>query len=197
LIGTGDDAIRKAADSIASGKIVAIKGGGGFVLAVDAASDEAVTRLRMRKRRPHKPFAVMGRDIGEIERIAVLDGGAREALISPRRPIVLVPSRQTDIAPSIAPGLSDVGVFLPSTPLQYLLLGDGPALQVMTSGNAADEPIARTDAEARHRLAEIADVFLVHDREIHARADDSIVQWSKRGLIPIRRARGFVPDGFR
>jgi hydrogenase maturation protein HypF len=189
----GDEAVRAAAAAIAEGAIVAVKGAGGFVLAVDATNDAAVTRLRARKRRPHKAFAVMGRSLAELARVAELDDSARALLVTPMRPIVLVPRCGELLAPSVAPGLADVGVYLPPTPLQHLLLADGPALQVMTSGNLAEEPIARTDAEAFERLAGVADVFLVHDREVHSRADDSVVR-SGRRAIPMRRARGSVPD---
>jgi hydrogenase maturation protein HypF len=189
----GDAAVRAAAAAIVDRAIVAVKGAGGFVLAVDATSETAVARLRDRKQRPHKPFAVMVRSLDIAERIAVLDERARQALASPQRPIVLAPTRGC-LPRNIAPGLSDIGVFLPPTPLQHLLLADGPALQVMTSGNVSDEPIARTNAEARERLAGIADVFLTHDREIHARADDSVVRPSRDRTIPMRRARGFVPE---
>jgi hydrogenase maturation protein HypF len=188
----GDDAVRMAAGAIAAGAIVAVKGAGGFVLAVDATNEDAVARLRTRKRRPHKPFAVMGRSLTELARIAVIDDAARALITSQVRPVVLVPGHGNALAPSVAPGLADVGVYLPPTPLQHLLLADGPPLQVMTSGNVAEEPIARTDAEALERLKGIADMFLVHDREIHARADDSVVR-SGRHAIPMRRARGFVP----
>jgi len=188
----GDLAVRGAATAIASGAIVAIKGAGGFVLAVNAADEAAVARLRARKQRPHKPFAVMGRSLAELERVAELDDDARALVTSPVRPIVLAPALGAAIAPGIAPRLADLGVYLAPTPLQQLLLDDGPSLQVMTSGNLADEPIARTDGEAFAHLAAVADVFLVHDREIHNRADDSVVR-SARVAIPMRRARGMVP----
>lgn len=194
VLATGDGAVRAAAAALAAGSIVAIKGAGGFALAVDARNDGAVARLRRRKRRPDKPFAVMVRSLAEAERIAVIDPAARDLLCSPARPIVLVPARPGVIADAVAPGLADVGVYLPPTPLQHLMLADGPAAQVMTSGNRAEEPIARTDADALDRLAGVADLFLVHDREIHARADDSVVRWSARRPIPMRRARGHVPD---
>jgi hydrogenase maturation protein HypF len=197
VLHAGDAAVRAAAEAIAGGAIVAVKGAGGFVLAVDARSDAAVTRLRERKRRPHKPFAVMARSVADAERVAVLDETARRAMLSPERPIVLVPARTADLARAVAPGLADIGIYLPPTPLQTLLLHDGPSLQVMTSGNLADEPIARTDLEARRKLAGVADCFLSHDREIHARADDSVVRGSVHGPIPLRRARGFVPDAIR
>jgi hydrogenase maturation protein HypF len=190
---THDEALRAAAAALADGQIVAIKGVGGFVLAVDATSERAVVRLRERKRRPLKAFAVMARSLAEAERIAVLDDAARALLGSPMRPIVLAPARPASLAPSVAPGLTDIGVYLPVTPLQYLLLADGPPLQVMTSGNLADEPIARTNAEAFARLSDVADLFLVHDREVHTRADDSVVRTSQRHAIPMRRARGLVP----
>jgi hydrogenase maturation protein HypF len=179
--------------AVCEGAIVAIKGAGGFVLATDATNQRAVARLRERKHRPHKPFAVMGRSLAELERVAVLDASARELIASRVRPIVLVPARPGVLAPGIAPGLVDVGVYLPPTPLQALIALDGPPLQVMTSGNLAEEPIARTDEEALARLADVADLFLVHDREVHSRADDSVLRTSARGAIPMRRARGLVP----
>jgi hydrogenase maturation protein HypF len=197
-IAEGDAALRAAARAIAGGAIVALKGVGGFALAADASQGEVVRELRRRKRRPHKPFAVMGRSLAGLEGAVLLDDEARALLTSPGRPIVLAPARPgpSPVAPEIAPGLSDLGVFLPPSPLQHLLLADGPPLQLMTSGNLADEPIARTDEEALARLAAIADLFLTHDREVHARADDSVVRAGARGAhaIPIRRARGQVPD---
>jgi hydrogenase maturation protein HypF len=193
IICEGDAAVLAAAAAIGAGAIVAIKGAGGFVLAASATDDEAVTRLRERKRRPHKPFAVMGRSLAVLERIALLDDELRRLIASPIRPIVLAPVRPRVLAASVAPGLGDVGVYLPPTPLQQLVLADGPPLQVMTSGNVAEEPIARTNDEAFARLAEIADLFLVHDREIHNRADDSVVR-AARPAIPMRRARGIVPE---
>jgi hydrogenase maturation protein HypF len=194
VLADGDAAIRAAAHAIADGQIVAIKGAGGFVLATDATSDRAVARLRDRKRRPHKAFAVMVHSLADAERIAVLSDRDRATLASPARPILLVPSRGANLAPSIAPRLTDIGVYLPVTPLQYLLLSDGPSLQVMTSGNLAEEPIARTNEEAVARLADVADLFLVHDREVYARTDDSVLRSTPRCEIPMRRARGFVPD---
>ncbi|HEX5064236.1 MAG TPA: carbamoyltransferase HypF, partial [Kofleriaceae bacterium] len=190
----GDDALRAAASAIADGRIVAVKGAGGFVLAVDACSERAVVRLREHKRRPHKAFAVMVGSLAHAEIVAELDDRAREVLQSPGRPIVLVPACRGHLAAAVAPGLTDVGIFLPATPLQHLLLADGPSVQVMTSGNLVDEPIARTNEEAFTRLIDVADMFLVHDREVHARTDDSVVRSSRRGMIPMRRARGLVPN---
>ncbi|MDB4961914.1 MAG: [NiFe] hydrogenase metallocenter assembly protein HypF [Myxococcales bacterium] len=194
---SGASAITRAAQAIADGAIVAVKGAGGYALAIDATREDTVQRLRERKHRPRKPFAVMGRSLSELARVGDIER-AQELLTSPIRPIVLVPGRmRSPLATGVAPGLADVGVYLPPTPLQYLLLAEGPPLQVMTSGNLAEEPIARTDEEARTRLAGVADMFLIHDREIHARADDSVLRVTARGPIPIRRARGLVPEGIR
>jgi hydrogenase maturation protein HypF len=195
IVHTGAAALAAAAGALTIGSIVAIKGAGGYVLACDATNETAVDQLRVRKRRPHKPFAVMARTLDELARIAVLSESARAALASPARPIVLVPVRgDSPIARAVAPGLGDLGVYLPPTPLQHLLLTRGPSLQVMTSGNVSEEPIARTEAEARARLVGIADAFLCHDRDVHARTDDSVVRASARHAIPMRRARGHVPD---
>ena len=191
----GESALAAAVGRIAAGAIVAVKGAGGFLLACDAHDGDAIARLRARKRRAHKPFALMARDLATVETIARLDDAARAALVDPSRPIVLVPRRaDADLPPSIAPGLDELGLMLPSTPLHHLLLADGPPLQVMTSGNRGEEPIARDDAEAAAALAGIADAILTHDREIHTRADDSVVRIVAGAGVPIRRARGFVPE---
>jgi hydrogenase maturation protein HypF len=180
-----------------AGEIVAVRGVGGFLLAVDARNPAAVERLRLRKRRPHKPFALMARDLAEVERIALLDEASRAQLTAPARPIVLLPARASDVAPAVAPGLVELGVMLPSTPLHHLLLADGPPLLVMTSGNHADEPLARDDTEAAARLGDIADVLLTHDRPIHTRADDSVVRVSGGEARFLRRARGAAPEPIR
>ncbi len=190
----GDRAVRAAAQAVAEGRIVAIKGVGGFLLATSASDPSAVQRLRTRKHRPHKPFAVMARDVDEIERVAHVSGAAREALTSPARPIVVLPLRQASLAlEGLAPGLREIGMMLPSTPLHFLLLADGPALQVMTSGNRSDEPIAVDEASVRGRLEGIADAFLTHDRAIHTRLDDSVVRVVAGTAQSVRRARGYVP----
>jgi hydrogenase maturation protein HypF len=180
--------LEEAVGALASGSIVAVKGLGGYHLACDASSEEAVARLRGRKLREDKPFAVMSR---EPESLAGI-GPQEEALLSSReRPIVLL-RRLPDapIAPSVAPGTQWVGVMLPYTPLHHLLLADFGGALVMTSGNRSDEPIAFEDDEARERLAGIADLFLAHDRPIHRRCEDSVV----RAAFPVRRSRGFVPS---
>jgi hydrogenase maturation protein HypF len=195
---SGGDAISSAARVVAGGGIVAVKGVGGFALAVDATNRDAVALLRRRKRRPHKPFAVMARNLETLARVAVLDDAAREALTSVARPIVLLPLQSdTELAPNVAPGLVEVGAFLPPTPLQYLLLGEGTPLQVMTSANLAGEPLAASNEEAFARLRDVADAFLVHDREIHSAADDSVTRIVAGAPMPVRRARGFVPESLR
>jgi hydrogenase maturation protein HypF len=192
---TGEAALAAAVAALRAGKIVALKGLGGFHLAVDARDEDAVQRLRDRKQRPHKPFALMARDLPQVESVVELGEPAREALTSPARPIVLCPARQgAPVAPSVAPALGELGVMLPYTPLHHLLLHDGPELLVMTSGNLSEEPIARTDEEALAKLSNIADLFLLHDREIHTRADDSVVRVVAGGVAPVRRSRGQVPD---
>jgi len=185
-------AIPKAAELLRSGWIVAVEGAGGFALACDATSDEAVSRLRQRKVRPHKPFAVMGRSLEDLERIVALSDLERDALLSPARPIVLARRRRrAGLSSQVAPFLAEVGVYLPPTPLQRLLLQDGPPLQVMTSGNVSGEPIAVAD----ERFGDVADAVLRHSRRIEARADDSVARELGGGITILRRARGYVPAG--
>lgn len=190
----GDDAIVRAASLLRGGAIVAVKGIGGYQLAVDARDDVAVRRLRERKRRPHKPFAVMARARAALEGIVELDHLAREVVLGPAHPIVLARALDAGVAPSVAPGLRELGVMLPTTPLHHLLLADGPPVLVMTSGNVSDEPIAADDDDAVERLGAIADAFLVHDRPIHTRADDSVGRIVAGALQPVRRARGWAPE---
>jgi hydrogenase maturation protein HypF len=195
-VAEGDAAMVAAASLLASGAIVALKGLGGYQLAVAADDEAAVRRLRDRKRRPHKPLALMARDLSSLEGIVELDAAMREALLTPARPIVLAP-RTSDggaVADAVAPALRELGVMLPTTPLHHLLLAGGPSLLVMTSGNLAEEPIAKDDDEAFAKLASIADAFLVHDRPIHTRADDSVGRVVAGRLQPVRRGRGWAPD---
>jgi hydrogenase maturation protein HypF len=169
------------------GKIVAVKGLGGYHLACDARDEDAVARLRGRKHREDKPFAVM---TGDPDSLARVSGPERELLESRARPIVLLRRRDdAPVAPSVAPGTVWLGVMLPYTPLHHLLLHDAETPLVMTSGNVSDEPIAFEDDEARGRLGAIADAFLAHDRPIHRRCEDSVV----RMRFPIRRSRGYAP----
>lgn len=189
----GEAAIARATALLEAGSIVALKGLGGYQLAVRADVDDAVWRLRALKRRPHKPFALMARDLAAVERMAVLTEASMAALLSPARPIVLLaPKKGGRVAPSVASSVGELGVMLPATPLHHLLL-EAQDVLVMTSGNLADEPIARDDGEALTRLGDIADAFLVHDREIHTRADDSVVRVTLGRVQPVRRARGYVP----
>ncbi len=191
----GDAAVAAAIELLRGGAIVAVKGLGGYQLAVDATDAAAVGRLRARKRRPHKPFAIMGRDIASLAPVALLDEVALDALQAAARPVVVVP-RTSDgrVADVVAPHLNELGLMLPATPLHHLLFDGGPPLLVMTSGNRAEEPIARDEAEAAEALAYIADAILWHDRAIHTRADDSVVRIVAGAAQPIRRARGIVPE---
>jgi hydrogenase maturation protein HypF len=192
LIGV-DDAIASAAEALAAGLIVAVKGLGGFHLACDATDGAAVARLRERKRRDEKPLAVMVRDLEAAERYGMLDAESRRLLTSVERPIVLVPKREADLASNVAPGNRYVGLFLPYTPLHHLLLHDAGVPLVMTSANLSEEPIAFRNDEAVRRLGAIADLFLMHDRDIQTRCDDSVAAVvAGRGVL-LRRSRGYVP----
>jgi len=177
------------------GKIVAIKGLGGFHLACDATRQDVVSRLRGRKYREDKPFAIMCRDLEVIKRLCLLDGLSRELLESKERPIVILPRRAgARIASSVAPFQRTLGVMLPYTPLHHLLFAEGVDSLVMTSGNISDEPIVFRDREAFDRLEQIADFFLVHNREIRTRCDDSVLKPIKGTIAFLRRARGFAPS---
>jgi len=188
------DPLTFAAAEIAAGHIVALKGIGGFHLACDALLSPAVARLRRRKHRDEKPFAVMVRDLAAAERVGVLDEAARRLLTSTERPIVLVPRRQgAPVAEEVAPGNPLIGLMLPYTPLHHLLLADAARPLVMTSGNLSEEPIAYRNDDAVERLGDIADLLLVHDREIMTRCDDSVMRTVAGAPMVIRRSRGFVP----
>ncbi|HEY4026329.1 MAG TPA: carbamoyltransferase HypF [Candidatus Dormibacteraeota bacterium] len=182
--------LERAVDALRSGLVVAVKGLGGYQLACDARDEEAVERLRARKRRPSKPFAVM---LADPERFCEVSPQERAALESAARPIVLLRYRG-GLAGRIAPGLGELGVMLPYTPLHHLLLHDFGGPLVMTSGNLSEEPICGDDEEARQRLAGVADVFLAHDRPIAARYDDSVVRVAAGRLRVVRRARGLAPE---
>ena len=192
-----DDAVAGSIERLVAGQIVAIKGIGGFHLSVDAANNAAVMRLRERKRRYGKPLAVMVRDVEAARAICTLTETEEALLITSARPIVL--ARKKDgygIAEGVAPGIPWLGVYLPYAPLQHLLFAD-PRVQalVMTSANLSEEPIAIDNDEAQSRLGAIADAFLMHDREILQRCDDSVMAVVDGAPQLIRRARGFVPLG--
>ena len=179
--------LEDAIDALRAGSIVAVKGLGGWHMACDPASEAAVARLRARKEREEKPFALMTADAGEL---CVVGARDEELLRSPERPIVVMSRRPgVAVAGSVAPGSPWLGVMLPYTPLHHLLTHDFGRPLVMTSGNRSDEPIAVSDADARKRLAGIADAFLGHDRPIHRRCEDSVT----RSSFPVRRSRGFAP----
>ena len=185
-------ALRATIEALARGEIIAIKGIGGFHLAVDATNESAVARLRERKGRRDKPFALMARDLDTISRYADVEVEQRALLLSRQRPIVLVgKSTSSGLATSVAPGNPLIGFMLPYAPLHHLLLGDRPL--VMTSGNLSEEPIVWRNEDARLRLSEIADAFVFHNRNIQVPCDDSVMGVASGRELPIRRSRGYSP----
>ena len=185
---TGDP-LAAAAALLRDGQVLAVKGLGGYHLAVDARSEEAAAALRARKHREDKPFAVMAAGLAAAAELGELDETAAALLASPRRPIVLLPRRPGTVAAAVAPGNRALGVMLPYTPLHHLLLEATGGPIVLTSGNLSDEPIAYRDEDAFERLAAVADAFLTHDRAIHTRTDDSVVRvWG--GAAGSELARG-------
>ena len=193
-----DKAIAKTAQLLADGKIAAIKGLGGFHLACDAENEMAVKSLRSRKMRDAKPFAIMARGVDIIRRFASVDEISEKVFKSIQSPIVLLPKKMPNtIADSVAAGVNTFGVMLPYTPLHYLLFAENKFdYLIMTSGNVSDEPLICKDDEAFEKLADIADVFLIHNREIYRQVDDSIVHIVGNEPVPLRRSRGFVPQRF-
>ncbi len=215
--GTPDGPLAGAVAALAGGQVLAVKGLGGYHLAVDAASEKAAALLRARKHREDKPFAVMVADLAGARALCEVDDLAAGLLTSPRRPIVLLPRRAAALdrppgprspdrrardrepgrdllAAAVAPGNRQLGVMLPYTPLHHLLLRDFARPMVLTSGNVSDEPIAYRDEDALARLGGIADVFLTHDRPIHIRTDDSVVRPFRGREAVLRRSRGYVPE---
>ncbi len=199
-----DAAIQAVRQLLLEGAVVAIKGLGGFHLACDATSSEAVARLRERKGRVDKPFAIMSFDLEAVRQYCEVGEAEEKLLISRQRPIVLLRRRaDCPISPLVAPGNRYLGVMLPYTPLHYLLLEPAsneqratspwPLALVMTSGNYSEEPIVTDNDEALERLAGLADAFLLHDRDIHARCDDSVTRVFRGVELPIRRSRGYAP----
>ncbi|MFH1632912.1 MAG: carbamoyltransferase HypF, partial [Chloroflexota bacterium] len=227
-LASGEEAILAAQRMLAEGRIVAVKGLGGFHLACDAANSQAVIELRNRKLRVDKPFALMMPDIETVEKHCFVNDAERELLLSRARPIVLLNRRpESNIVAEVAPRQYTLGVMLPYTPLHYLLFASPNGIHpssfilhplVMTSGNLSEEPIATDNDEARQRLASLADAFLMHNRDIRTRCDDSVVRvisdqlsvisnqlsvisdqslntdnWSLT-TYPLRRSRGYAPD---
>ncbi|MBB5802440.1 hydrogenase maturation protein HypF [Saccharothrix ecbatanensis] len=199
---TGGDPVEAAAALLRDGLVVAVQAHGGYQLVVDAADNKAVARLRKRKDRGNKPFAVLVADVGEVRRYARVSDAEADLLCSPARPIVLLRAHpDAPLSVQVAPGLGVLGVMLPSTPLQHLLLASGFPVLVATSGNAPGEPMARTAESARRDLGRICDAYLEHDRRIHSRVDDSIARVVPLAGGPrpqlVRRARGYVPRPVR
>jgi hydrogenase maturation protein HypF len=188
------DPVIAAAEALREGRIVAVKGLGGYHLACDAGSPSAVRRLRERKRRDEKPFAVMVRDLEAARELAALSKSEEQLLVAIERPIVLVQRRaDAALAPEVAPGNPLVGILLAYTPLHDLLLEAFAGPLVMTSGNLSEEPMAAEDGEALARLGGIADLFLTHDRAIENRCDDSVARVIAGRPTLLRRSRGYVP----
>ena len=197
-----NEALRQAADAVRAGKILALKGLGGFQLIVDARNEDAVIRLRQRKHREEKPFALMYPSLDTVRADCEVSDLEERLLLSPESPIVLIrngrrdarrPHRQDACAPSVAPGNPNLGVMLPYTPLHHLLMRELSFPIVATSGNLSDEPICIDEHEALQRLNGIADAFLIHNRPIVRHVDDSIVRVICGREMILRRARGYAP----
>ncbi len=190
-----EEALKAAGRLLREGKIVAVKGLGGFHLAADAGNEAAVNTLRNRKGRVAKPFAVMVRDLATAELLGEMGDLERSLILSPERPIVLVKRRENGPASlQVAPGNNFLGLMLPYTPLHLLLFEYAPPALVMTSGNLSEEPLEFTNEGARTRLRHLADALLLHNRDIQVPCDDSVVRpLDAATVIPVRRARGFVP----
>jgi hydrogenase maturation protein HypF len=195
----GEDALRTARELLAAGRIVAVKGLGGYHLACDARNDAAVAELRRRKQRGGKPFAVLAADLDVARRLVTMSPDEEQLLAGIRKPIVLLPRRAgAGVSGAVAPDNPDLGVLLPYTPLHVLLFGlagdpDGPDALVMTSGNLSGEPIVTDDEDALRRLGPLVDAWLRHDRGIRVPCDDSVSRHVAGAELPIRRSRGYAP----
>ena len=197
LLGVSGAALAALAEMLCTGKILAVKGIGGYHLAADATDGAAVAELRRRKARDDKPFALMVADLEAARELCVLDPDAEAALLSAARPIVLARRKPgTAVAQAVAPGVDDLGLMLPYTPFHHLLMAEVRRPLVMSSGNRSDDPIAHADEEAFARLGPLVDAVLAHDRPIHIRCDDSVVRATGRRLQMVRRSRGFAPEAF-
>ncbi|MFH1486730.1 MAG: carbamoyltransferase HypF, partial [Chloroflexota bacterium] len=189
------DPLQTTCQLLREGRIIAIKGLGGFLLACDATNEEAVRTLRERKHRPFKPLAVMMTTLDEVRRHCEVSAEEENLLLSPQSPIVLLrwKSKTSSVAEAVSPGLKHLGVMLPYTPLHHILLPEVGLPLVMTSGNLSEEPIAKDNDEALRRLHGIADCLLLHNRDIYARYDDSVFMVEEGQPRPLRRARGYAP----
>ena len=212
-VASGEEALRQSEEMLRAGLIVGVKGLGGFQLWVDAKSEEAVRRLRVRKRRPDKPFAVLFSSVDAVRDYCLLSSNEEALLCSPQAPIVLVRKRRNAaLAEAVAPNNPYLGVLLPATPLHHLLMASLQRPMVATSGNRSEEPIVTDEREALVRLKGIADALLVHDRPIARPVDDSVVlvvsgkvrpdngeqsEKAKADVMILRRARGYAPQGIR
>ncbi len=195
-LATEAEALAGARHALMKGSVLAVKGIGGFQLACRADRPETVMTLRDRKRRSSKPFAVMVRNLDGADRLVRLTDADRRLLTSPRAPVILAPRRRPAlVADAVAPGILDLGVLIPTTPLHLELFAEPemPPL-VMTSANQSEEPICRSNREAVERLSVLADLFLIHDRDVVRRVDDSVVRSCSQGPILLRRSRGWVPE---
>ena len=202
VIARGDDSLAAARQMLKNGKILAVKGLGGFHLACDAKNQQAVSTLRSRKQRIDKPFALMAADLDVVKKYCQLSSQEQELLTHRERAIVILDKLlNSQIAEDVAPGQSTLGVMLPYTPLHYLLLEPEPGYQdifVMTSGNYCEEPLSIDNEEAREKLDKLADAFLFNNRDIHIRCDDSVIRSTVRtgrsATYPLRRSRGYAPN---
>ncbi len=189
-----EEALKDVIELLKKGKIIAIKGIGGFHLVCDATNDTAIKTLRERKKRGEKPFAVMFKDIKQVKQYAYITDFEEATILSPERPIVIVNSKEnTDLSSEVAPYLNRIGVFLPYSPLHFLLLDEYGKPLVMTSANLSDEPIVKDNEEAFKKLSIFTDYILVHNRGIKNRVDDSVVRIVDKRISFIRRSRGYAP----